>query len=49
MNKNKNLIKFYDGVYRKGERKHYTKLLFKQTARALPIDFERVQEAAVMV
>ncbi len=41
MKKNKDLEKFYDKVYLKGERKHYTKLLFgkKQT---LPID-----EAAV--
>ncbi|MBU6390091.1 methyltransferase domain-containing protein [Patescibacteria group bacterium] len=41
MKKNKELSAFYDKVYRKGEKKHYTKLLFgkKQT---LPID-----EAAV--
>jgi ubiquinone biosynthesis O-methyltransferase len=38
MKKNIDLIKFYDSVYRKGEKKHYTKLLFKQSKQTLPID-----------
>ena len=42
MKKNKDLIKFYDGVYKKGENKHYTKLLFKTGKGRLPIDEEEV-------
>ena len=29
--KNKNLKKFYDGVYKKGERKHFTTLVTTET------------------
>lgn len=43
--KNKDLIKFYDSVYKKGEEKHYTKLLFKKNKEhkdILPIDEHEV-------
>jgi 2-polyprenyl-3-methyl-5-hydroxy-6-metoxy-1,4-benzoquinol methylase len=42
--KNKQLKQFYDGVYRKGEKRHYTKLLFKK-GMALPIDEQVVLQA----
>lgn len=41
MKKNTDLIKFYDAVYRKGEKKHYTKLLFG-AKNILPIDESEV-------
>ena len=44
MKKNADLISFYDNVYRKGENKHYTKLLFK-TKTKLPIDEHEVLHA----
>ncbi len=44
MRKNKDLIGFYDSVYRRGEKKHYTKLLFREKAR-LPIDEVEVRKA----
>ena len=31
LKKNKNLKKFYDGVYKKGERKHFTTLVTTET------------------
>ncbi len=42
MKKNKDLISFYNGVYKKGEKKHYTKLLFKKNKSGLPIDESEV-------
>lgn len=44
MKKNKDLISFYDSVYKKGEKKHYTKLLFR-TSTKLPIDEHEVLHA----
>jgi ubiquinone biosynthesis O-methyltransferase len=43
--KNQDLITFYDGVYKKGEKKHYTRLLFKQGQSDLPIDEAEVLKA----
>ncbi|MBI2476218.1 MAG: class I SAM-dependent methyltransferase [Candidatus Taylorbacteria bacterium] len=44
MRKNKDLAAFYNSVYRRGEKKHYTKLLFGEKAR-LPIDEAEVRKA----
>lgn len=43
--KNKDLVGFYDAVYKKGENKHYTKLLFKKGSNLLPIDESEVLSA----
>src|SRR3989338_5044174 len=45
MKKNKDLISFYDGVYKKGEKKHYSRLLFKKNKSGLPIDESEVLKA----
>lgn len=44
MRKNKNLIQFYNTVYKRDEKKHYTKLLFKTNTK-LPIDEHEVLHA----
>lgn len=43
--RNKDLIKFYNAVYRKGEQKHYTRLLFKRSRETLPIDEREALQA----
>lgn len=43
--KNKDLISFYDKVYKKGEKQHYTRLLFKNSKGGLPIDEHEVLHA----
>lgn len=45
MKKNNELIAFYDSVYKKGEQKHYTRLLFKKDKKTLPIDENEVLNA----